>query len=131
MPKIDLTITVTVVIAVCAIISPVITTLLNNRHLYKMKKLEMKLESEKSSRFYKRGIYEEYLKAAGKCVADANSDRMAEYGEIYLLALVYFPEKLRDELISINALITSYSWKDARVALNEFTPKISTILQKL
>ena len=131
MPKVDLTITISVVIAVCAIISPVITTLLNNRHLYKMKKHDMKLEAEKSSYFYKRGIYEEYLKLAGKCVADANHDSMREYGEIYLLALVYFPEELRPDLIRINSLICSYSWKESRLALDELAPKICTILQTM
>lgn len=131
MPKVDITITISVVIAVCAIISPIITTLLNNRHLYKMKKLDMKLEAEKSSHFYKRGIYEEYLKLAGKCVANANDDSMQEYGEIYLLALVYFPEELRPELTRINTLICSYSWKAARPALDELAPKICTILQTL
>ena len=33
--KFDSTITITVVIAISAIISPIITTLLNNHHLYK------------------------------------------------------------------------------------------------
>lgn len=131
MPKIDLTITISVVIAVCAIISPVITTLLNNHHVYKMKKLDLKRESEKSSYFYKRGVYEEYLKRAGKCVADANHDCMREYGETYLLALVYFPEELRPELIAINDYISKFSWKEARSALDGLAPKICTILQNM
>lgn len=131
MPKIDLTITVTVVIAVCAIVSPVITTLLNNHHLYKMKKLDMKLESEKSSNFYKRGIYEEYLKVTGKCVAYPEDNLINNYGEVYLLALVYFPEELRPELICINDLIVGLSWEEARKALNELAPKICTILKTM
>lgn len=131
MPKIDLTITISVVIAVCAIISPIITTLLNNHHLYRMKKLDLKQEAEKSSYFYKRGIYEEYLKCAGRCVANASNEAMQEYGKIYLLALVYFPEELRKELIAINNHIGSFSWKSARSALDELAPKICTILQNM
>lgn len=131
MPKIDLTITISVVIAVCAIISPIITTLLNNHHVYKMKKLDLKRETEKSSYFYKRGVYEEYLRSAGKCVANADKESLQEYGKIYLLALVYFPEELRDELITINDYISKFSWKEARPALDELAPKICTILQNM
>ena len=131
MPKIDLTITISVVIAVCAIISPVITTLLNNHHLYRMKKLDLKRESENSSYFYKRGVYEEYLRCAGRCVANATSETMQEYGKIYLLALVYFPEELRDELICINDYINQHDWRDARPALDGLAPKICTILQNM
>lgn len=131
MPKIDLTITISVVIAVCAIISPIITTLLNNHHLYRMKKLDLKQESEKSSYFYKRGIYEEYLKLAGRCAANADNKALQEYGEIYLLALIYFPEDLRPELIRINGLLCKYSFSEARTALDALAPKICTILQNM
>lgn len=131
MPEIDLTITVTVVIAVCAIISPIITTLLNNHHLYKMRKLDMRLETQKTSYFYKRGIYEEYLKAAGRCVAHANAERLNEYGEVYLLALIYFPEDLQTELITINESICQHAWGNARTALNQLAPKIRTILKNM
>lgn len=131
MPEIDLTITISVVIAVCAIISPVITTLLNNRHVYRMKKLDLKQESEKSSYFYKRGIYEEYLKFAGRCVANASNEAMQEYGQTYLLAMIYFPEELRPELMRINNLICSYSMQEARSALDDLAPKICTILQNM
>lgn len=131
MPKIDLTITISVVIAVCAIISPVITTLLNNHHVYKMKKLDLKRETEKSSYFYKRGVYEDYLRCAGRCVSNADNKTMQEYGEIYLLALVYFPEDLRSELIHINDLICKFSFKEARPALDNLASKICTILQNM
>lgn len=131
MPKVDLTITISVVIAICAIISPVITTLLNNRHLYKMRKLDIKLEKEKSAYFYKRGVYEDYLKATGRCCAHGDQRNLNDYGAIYALALIYFPEELRPELIHINDLINNYNWQEARIALNQFAPKICTILQKL
>ncbi len=131
MPEIDLTITVTVVIAVCAIISPVITTLLNNHHLYKMKKLDMKLESQKNSYFYKRGIYEEYLKSASKSITLTSNENMSDYGEAYMLALVYFPEDLQKDLISINDFICRYERDEARALLNKLAPKIRTILKTM
>ena len=47
MPKVDLTVTISVIIAICAIISPIITTILNNRHLYKIRKLDEAAQSSK------------------------------------------------------------------------------------
>ena len=42
MPKIDLTITISVIVALCAIISPIFTTLLNNRYLFKLEESKQK-----------------------------------------------------------------------------------------
>ena len=111
--KIDSTITISVVIAVCAIISPVFTTLLNNHHIYKMKKLDENAALRKSSYLYKQGIYEDYLRYTGQCIAHCSHDSLEKYGATYALALIYFPEELHDKMIKLNDDILSYSWDDA------------------
>ncbi len=131
MITVDLTVTISVIIAICAIISPVITTLLNNHHLYKMKKIEMKLETEKATRFYKRGIYEDYLKYTGQYITARTSDSCLKYGSIYPLALIYFPQNLADEVITLNDEITECHWNTAITHLNELTPAIREILQSM
>lgn len=131
MPKFDVSITISIVIAICAIISPIFTTLLNNHHLYKMKKLDLKLEAQKESYFYRRGVYETYLKTTGKCIAFAQTNLINDYGEIYPLALIYFPESFYNDLVNINDLIVSYNWNDARKALNQLAPKIRTTLNNM
>lgn len=131
LPKIDLTITITVVIAVCAIISPVLTALINNHHLYKMKKLDMKLEYEKSSAFYKRGIFETYVKTTGKCIFSRKDEDIKEYGAIYPLALLYFPDELRPDLEELNQLIIEEYWKEAGISLSNISPKIRKMLQTM
>ena len=102
--KFDSTITITVVIAISAIISPIITTLLNNHHLYKMRKLDDETELRKTSYFYKRGIFEDYMRYAGQCVTHATSDALENYGATYALALIYFPDELLDKIIDISGL---------------------------
>ncbi len=131
MPKIDLSITISAVIATCAIISPVLTALINNHHLYKMRKLDIKLESEKASVFYKRGIFENYLKIAGRCVTAPNDETLSNYGEIYPLALIYFPDHLQTTLIQLNESILKHDWKMAQKYLENITPMIRDILQKM
>ena len=102
MPTIDLTISVTAILAISAIISPIATAIINNRHQDKLKELEYKHENEKSSLFYKRGVYEDYLRCVGRVVAFSDNESFKEYGRIYPLALIYFPESLYDQLIDIN-----------------------------
>ena len=131
MPKVDLTITISVVIAICAIISPVITTILNNHHAYKMKKLDMEKEAEKASRFYKRGVYENYLKYTGRCVLYASGDALNQYGEAYALALAYFPPEFERDLIAINNYLQNHSYKEATNLFNVLAPELRKTLQKL
>lgn len=131
MPKIDLSITISAVIATCAIISPVLTALINNHHLYKMRKLDIKLEKEKASAFYKRGIFENYLKIAGKCVTTPNDETLSKYGEIYPLALIYFPDYLQTTLLQLNESILKHDWEIAQMHLASITPMIRDILQKM
>ena len=56
-PQIDLTITISVIIALCAIITPLITTLLNNQHQLKIKKLELEQVRIENTVLYKRSIF--------------------------------------------------------------------------
>ncbi len=129
--KVDLTITISVVIAICAIISPIITTLLNNHHLYKMKKLEVKIEAEKSAYFYKRGVYEDYLKHTEQYIIVRDKDTSLKYGSIYSLALIYFPTNLVDEILILNDEINSYDWETAIKHLNTIAPVIRETLQSM
>ncbi len=131
MPKFDVSITISVVIAICAIVSPIFTTLLNNHHLYKMKKLDLELETQKQSYFYKRGIYESYLKTAGKCIAYGLPELISNYGEIYPLALIYFPDSFHADLVNMNKLITNRDWKEAQKTLAQLAPKIRTTLNNM
>lgn len=86
MPKIDLTVTVSIIIALCAIISPILTAIINNHHQLKLRKLELREKQYENTIVYQRSIFENYLRASGKCITHANPDALREYGEYYLIA---------------------------------------------
>lgn len=87
MPEIDLTVTVSVIIALCAIISPVITTIINNLHEEKMKKIEYR-HTEKSNREeHEKSIYEGYVRSAGKCIYSQSPEDLKMFGEHSTLIL--------------------------------------------
>ena len=131
MPKVDLTVTISVIIAICAIISPIITTLLNNHHLYKMRKLDDAAQLRKDSYFYKRGIYEDYLRYTSQCLTNPSTVTLKEYGKTYALALIYFPDELQEQLISINNAINNHMCDNALSNLNEIAPIIRKQIQTM
>lgn len=131
MPKVDLTVTISVIIAICAIISPIITTLLNNHHLYKMRKLDDAAQLRKDSYFYKRGVYEDYLRYTSQRLTNPSASTLNEYGKTYTLALIYFPDELQEQLIAINEAISNHMWANALSNLNGIAPVIRKQIQKM
>lgn len=131
MPNIDLTITVSVILALCAIIVPCVTTWINNRHQLKMRTLEIKLQEKKESSFYQRSIYENYLKNTMRCIHCDNQESMHLYDESYALALIYFPAKFTDSLIQINQCIVTRNGYDSLSAFNELSKEIRKLLKTM
>lgn len=130
MPKVDLTITISVVIAVCAIISPILTAIINNHHQAKMRKLEIKAAHSKERSYYERKIYEDFIKAAYKCFAHADAPSMQEYGEAFAYVRLYMPEEHSKSLDELNGLMRKYEWAKAQAAIENLIPVIHKQIQK-
>lgn len=60
--KWDLSITISAIIAVAAIISPILTAVINNVHQRNMKKLELKEKHYSQTASYQKEIFENYLR---------------------------------------------------------------------
>ncbi|WP_270366896.1 hypothetical protein [Eubacterium ramulus] len=129
--KLDLTVTITAILGIAAIISPIATALINNRHQLKLKKLEYQQKEKESSYFYKRGIYEDYLKYTSECITYATQDALQKYGEIYGLALIYFPEDLIEDMEELNRIMRNSSPEERMSLFNKLAPKIRAILQNM
>lgn len=129
--KFDLTITVTAILGIAAIISPIATAIINNLYQLKLKRIELQQKHLENTTYYIRSIFENYLRYAGRCIY--NSDRVAlkDYGEYYFLALSYAPDEMTDLLISINNCIYNEQFDDATQQLEQLKPKISVLLQRL
>lgn len=127
--KLDLTITISAILGLAAIISPIATSIINNIYQLNLKKLEYEQQDKEASVFYKRGIYEDYLRCTGTCIAFATKENLQEYGKMYALALIYFPPDLIEDLKALNTAIHGSHWDNARSLFNEFAPKIRDISQ--
>lgn len=131
MPEIDLTISITSVLAICAIVSPILTACINNAHNTKIKKLELKEEKYRNTVLHKRDIYENYLKTAGRCIYYADSDALKDFGEYHMQALVWADDELFDKMTNISKLMYDEDWRNSRVLLEEIAPLIHEKIEKL
>lgn len=131
MPTLDLSFTITAIIAVCSLISPIVTTLINNHHQKVMKQLEYR-EKEKSYKLErKRQIYENYIRAAGSCVQLLSRETLSEFGKYSSQILCYVPEDLQEDIITMEKLINEHNMVKALSLLDHIVLKLRPILQEL
>lgn len=105
MPKIDLTISITVIVAIAAIISPVITTLLNNHYQLKIKKMEMQQKQYEDTVLYRRQVIENYLQALSVVMQNFSHPNLELYAKCYSIAYLYLPNAIQKEMSEVNHLI--------------------------
>ncbi len=131
--KWDLSITISAIIAVAAIISPILTAVINNVHQRNMKKLELKEKHYSQTASYQKEIFENYLRKTGKYIgcAFAITSAAMEYDEAYLAAFLYAPSDLQMLMKNANDAIRSEKVPQALSAFEELIPKIQEHIQNL
>ena len=129
--KFDLTITVATILSIAAIISPIVTAIINNRYHLKIRRLDSEIELRKESAFYNRSIYENYLESAFKYLKHHDADAKHEYSECYALALIYFPESLLPQIIEIDSVLRSSHMANAFDKLENLSKDVRKILQTM
>lgn len=100
--NLDLSFTVASIIALAALVSPLLTTCMNNHHAYRMKKLEYDEARKRAEIQRERDIYEGYVCAAGACMASGTNENYASYGSHMQLALFYSPQETRNKIIALH-----------------------------
>ena len=118
MPKIDASLTITGIIALCAILSPVIVTFLNNRHAIKMEKLKFQTEN-------KAKAIEDYLLAVGKILDVYSSQSACDYEARKGIAYLYAPKSAWPKMDELDRLIKGQKFEDARKSLVPLCKELS------
>lgn len=130
MPTLDLSFTITAIIAICALISPVATTLINNHHQKVMKKLEYEAQEKQRQITRKREIFEDYLCAAGACLQHATPESLVDYGRHSSLVLAYVPEDLQNDIRDLEECIMARDPSSLEL-LDTIALSLRPILQEL
>lgn len=131
MPKLDLSFTITAIIAICALVSPIATTIINNCHQKSMRKLEYREQEKQRKIERQREIYEDYLRAAGACIQHANPESLLEFGRHSAQILCYVPDDLIDDIQRLERLVISRDRDFAQDQLDLVIAKLRPLLQEL
>ena len=132
MPQIDLSFTITAIIALTSLVSPWITNKINNRHQLKMKHLEYEQERYNKTVFYQREILENYAASLEKAVANPTPQAIEEYSKYYGLARLYvgngdakkFMKELHTDMLSYDFAVKT---ENVELVISE----IANLLEKL
>ena len=131
MPKVDLTVTISVILGCAAVISPIATTIISSIFQYRIKKLELREKRYQENVIYRRKIFEDYLRATGSCIASASSESLRDYGRSYFLAYTYAPEEIRSLMSQVDQSIAASDWIEATPKFEATSSSIAQLLQSL
>ena len=131
MPKFDLTITISVIVALAAIVSPILTAIINNHYALKMKRMELKQQEYAQKVAYKREIFENYLRHLSAAYHSPESEDFIQYARNYQLAYMYLPEELRAKMSRVNHMFSRSVEIEIVDDIDELSAEISAILQTM
>ena len=104
---------------IVAIISPILTAIINNHHQTKMKKIEMSIAS-------KLKIIEDYLSSAGQIIYHNGEASTESYsiaiGRIYSAS----PRFLWEKISLLDEMIYSRNWEDAHTQFLEISQALAS-----
>ena len=90
---------VAMVVSLCALVSPMLTTIFNNWHQQKMKQMEYDHQEREERVRREREIYEGYIRAA------ETLENLSEFGSHSALAMYYASKELREDMLSLERLV--------------------------
>ncbi|MEE0211081.1 MAG: hypothetical protein UEP78_03370 [Negativibacillus sp.] len=109
---------------IVAIISPILTAIINNHHQTKMKKIEMSIAS-------KLKIIEDYLSSAGQIIYHNGESDTESYsisiGRIYSAS----PRSLWEKISILDEMIYSGNWEDAHSQFLEISQALASYQPKI
>lgn len=115
---IDATVIAAVVAAISAIVAPVVTTAINNRHQYKMRKLEI-IYSEKLT------AIREYTESCSNYLVDKTLDAQAAYYKSYGRIFLYTNKKHWENIQGLHSAVSHNNFEMAAALLEEVCQDLS------
>lgn len=88
MPEFDITVTISAIVAISAVISPIFTAIINNHYQLKLKKIELKQKEYEQTILYKRNILENYIRYLNGVYQYPNKESLSNYAQYYSLAIL-------------------------------------------
>lgn len=91
--KFDATLSLSIVLALVALIAPTITARINNHHAYEMKKLDIKQQRYEQESSHIKQLFEQFLADYGRYTASKQYKERVATQESFYKCIPYVPEK--------------------------------------
>ncbi|MHC5227541.1 hypothetical protein ACYSNW_04590 [Enterococcus sp. LJL99] len=119
-------------LAIIALIAPIITTVINNKHTYKMEKLQIKQNSLDFSNKHIRQCFEEFLSAYGSFIGKTTYENEAILKSSFYKCLPYVPPKKMDAFFEFYENLANDDLKSCKQNMQtKLIYSIRDILEKL
>lgn len=115
--------TVTIVIGVIAFVSPIATTIINNRHQTKLKKLDM-------YEVAKRNALTNFIESAETVILSHNDDDLNNYFSSLNVLFIYFDNIYRSKFDKLSDNIKNKNSSTANAELIKLTQELSKQINK-
>ena len=128
----DSTISIATILALVAIVCPVLTAVINNVFLLIFKIFDAKRKLYKQNNLHKRELFENFLSAFNDvCVSRGTDENISRYASSYSLVYIYLPKEVQDELDKVNLLIQNDDWNEAIKYVSPISLSIYKAMKKL
>lgn len=128
---VDLTVTISVILGIAAIISPVLVSITNGIIQYKMKKLELREETYKRTVLRKQEVLENFIKSLSACVTHQNDQSLKELGECYPIAYMYFSDDVRKTMSEVYCSAVNHEWDEVRKYIDLLSTDVYKTIMEL
>lgn len=102
---------ITAIIALCAIISPMLTAIINNHYQIKLKRIEIQQAQEYESKNHLKQLQEEVLMNLGACLTNPTPQTLSNYSRCYALAFQVLPQSVHSKLKDLNFEVSELNWR--------------------
>ena len=117
--KIDPTVLAALLAAFSAIIAPIVTSCINNRHQYRMRKLEIAQEE-------KIKAIQHYAEACSNYISHPARDELVEYSRAYGKIFLYTDKSCHDDIKAIDKSIENQKLQDSSNMLAKVCEALSS-----
>lgn len=130
--KINNEVDLALIVALIALISPLLTSLINVLYQLWIRHLDKKDKIKKEKIKPIEEVFIGYLSALGKLVSKGTAENLTEYGKYFPLVLLYVPENKRYFLLDLDAdILVDRHLKNVNTKYNQIIEIIQEELDKL
>lgn len=121
--KFDFTINLALLITLCSLVLPTLTTIANNRHQIKMRKLDFTLDKKFS-------VIEAYIESVGNCLELCSRVNLSQYNKAKGMLYLHVPKKLHKQINELDICIQKQEINTAKSLFDVLCIDLSNVVKQ-